>query len=604
MWAGRIDEGKQLADRYIRLFPENNTLVRARQACAEGRRAEVEAIYDAIDKNDSYLNPTRWHLLLLLGRDHEAVNVLRPIAESGVTYQMATYLGYRKFDPQPFPTVMAVLKREGINRPPAANVPYKCPPPEQTSIAVLPFVNMSNDADNEFFSDGIAEEILNVLASIPDLKVAARTSAFAYKGTNTNISHIAEELGVNHILEGSVRKSGNQVRVTAQLIKADDGFHLWSENYDRELTNIFAIQDEIAGSIADALKVSLNLQSGSAGNLTGTKSIEAYEHYLKGMSLWHERTAISLTAAIQEFEAAAAIDPQFAKAYAGQAITWGVIDGYTNMDSTESLAKTIAAAKKALALDPENVESIAIQGIVARYEFRYEDSSEFFKRAMELNPSYASAYQWYGSTLNEMGDLEVALAMLQKAWSLDPRSRIIGVNLAWQFNYMGRDDEAEKIALAVLKFAPEFPDGLNLMFDLKIIDGNCTGAKVYGDQLAVLLKKTVNSTPLYLDLCQQDDPALRKVAIETILAWPELEFSNPAHPSLSYEFDMVDVFIELGELEAAWTMINKSREKKPMLAWVRQRITPNSIRLQCDRRFIKAVEESGIPPTVNPVQCG
>ena len=123
---------------------------------------------------------------------------------------------------------------------------------------------------------------------------------------------------------------------------------------------------------------------------------------------------------------------------------------------------------------------------------------------------------------------------------------------------MGRDDEAEKIALAILEFATEFPDGLNLIFNLMIIDGNCTTLKVYGDQLAAVLKKTVNSTPLYLDLCQQDDPLLRKAATETILAWPELEFSNPAHPSLSYEFDLIDVFIELGELEAAWTMMNKT----------------------------------------------
>jgi len=604
LWAGRIMEARELADRFNRLNPEGAVILTARQACVEGRRAEVEALLLTIDPGNNDDRSERWHLLKLLGRDKEAGDELRVFADSGIPYQIADLLGYNQFDPSPYPSLLTVLEREGIKRPPPVEIPFKCPPPEQTSIAVLPFVNMSNDAENEFFSDGIAEEILNVLASIPDLKVAARTSAFAYKGTNTNISRIADELGVNHILEGSVRKSGNQVRVTAQLIKADDGFHLWSENYDRELTNIFAIQDEIAGSIADALKVSLELQSGSAGNLTGTKSIEAYEHYLKGMSLWHERTAISLTAAIQEFEAAANIDPQFAKAYAGQAITWGVIDGYINMDSTETQAKTSAAAKKALALDPENVESIAIQGLVARNEFRYEDSTELFKRAMELNPSYASAYQWYGLSLAEMGDQEVALAMLQKAWSLDPRSRIIGVNLAWILNFMGRDDEAEKIALALLKFAPEFPDGLNLIFDLKIIDGNCSAAKVYGDQLAALLKKTVNSTPLYLDLCQQDDPALRKAAIEIILAWPELEFSNPAHPSLSYEFDIVDVFVELGELEAAWTMINKSREKKSMLAWVRQRQTPNGIRLQCDQRFIKAVKEAGIPWAVNPVQCG
>jgi len=603
LWAGRIMEARELADRFNRLSPGGAVILTARQACVEGRRAEAEALLLTIDVDRNDGRSERWHLLKLLGKDRQAADELRKFADSGIPYQIADLLTYNQFDPGSFPSLVAFLEREGIKRPPPVEIPFKCPPPEQTSIAVLPFVNMSNDAENEFFSDGIAEEILNVLASIPDLKVAARTSAFAYKGTNTNISRIAEELGVNHILEGSVRKSGNHVRVTAQLIKADDGFHLWSDNYDRELTNIFAIQDEIAASIADALKVSLELESGAAGNLTGTRSIEAYEHYLKGMSLWHERTAISLTAAIQEFEAAAAIDPQFAKAYAGQAITWGVIDGYINMDSTETQAKSVAAAQKALALDPENVESIAAQGLVARNQFRYEDGAEFFKRAMELNPSYATAYQWYGLTLAEMGDPEVALAMLQKAWSLDPRSRIIGVNLAWTLNFMGRDDEAEKIALAMLEFAAEFPDGLNLIFDLMIIDGNCTAAKVYGDQLAALLRKTVNSTPLYLDLCQQDDPALRKAAIETILAWPELEFSNPAHPSLSYEFDMIDVFIELGELEAAWTMIDRAREKKSTLAWVQQRKTPNGIRIQCDQRFIKAVEASKILPPLHPVQC-
>ena len=603
VWAGRILEAKELADRYSRLNPQDDTLVRARQACAEGRRADAEVIYEELDPNDNYDRSSRWHILKLLGNEKQVVEILSSFADSGVPYEMTSWLHYQQFDPTPFPAVMAVLDREGVNRPAAAEIPFKCPPPEQTSIAVLPFVNMSTDADNEFFSDGIAEEILNVLASIPDLKVAARTSAFAYKGTNTNISKIAEELGVNHILEGSVRKSGNQVRVTAQLIKADDGFHLWSDNYDRELTNIFAIQDEIAGSIADALKVSLALESGTAGNLTGTNSIEAYEHYLKGMSLWHERTAISLTAAITEFEKAADIDPQFAKAYAGQAISWGVIDGYKNLNSAETRPKTIAAANRALSLDPENVEAIAIQGIVARYELRYEDSADFFERAMALNPSYASAYQWYAGNLAEMGDPEAGLAMYKKAWSLDPRSRIIGLNLAWALFDMNHAGEAEQIALEVLDFAPEFPDGLNLMLDLKIVEGDCAAAKSYGDKLAAALNKTVNSTPVYLDLCQQDDPAARKAAIETILSWSKLDFSNPEHPSLSYEFDMMSILIELDELEAVWTLLDQSTEKTFLIPWLLSRRTPYGISFQCQQRFRGAVKQAGIPPSVHQVQC-
>ena len=605
MWAGRIQEGQELADRFSRLYPAEDTLVRARQACAEGRRADAEAIFKNLDTNDNYDRSSRWHILKLLGRDREAVEVLRPYADSGVPYEMASWLIYHKFDPSPYPSVMSVLKREGINRPAAVDIPFKCPPPEQTSIAVLPFVNMSTDVENEFFSDGIAEEILNVLASIPDLKVAARTSAFAYKGGNANISRIAEELGVNHILEGSVRKSGNQVRVTAQLIKADDGFHLWSENYDRELTNIFAIQDEIAGSIAEALKVSLELESGSAGNLTGTRSIEAYEHYLKGMSLWHERTAISLASALEEFEAAASLDQQFAKAYSGQAIAWAVIYGYTTLDVAETGPKATVAANRALSLDPENVESIAALGVVARSETRYADAADFFERAMELNPSYASAYQWYGGTLGEMGDPEAGLAMYRKAWSLDPRSRIIGYNLAWRLNGLGHDEEAEQVTLEVLSFAPEFPDGLNLMFGLKLMGGDCAGSRQYGDRLATVLKKDVNSTPLYLDLCQKDNPAQRAAAIETILAWPEIDFANPAHPTLSYVFDLIDILAELGEFDAAWKLIERYAVGDPtVFGWLRTRETENGISLRCDPRVRELTEQSGLPAAIHPVKCG
>ncbi len=603
MWAGRITEARALADRYSRLNAEDVTLVLARQACGEGHRADVEAIYNSLDPNDNYYRSNRWHLLKLLGEEQQAIEALQPYAESGVPFMMASWLVYHKFDPAPFPELLATLDREGINRPPAVEIPFKCPPPEQTSIAVLPFVNMSTDADNEFFSDGISEEILNVLASIPGLKVAARTSAFAFKGSNTKISQIAKELGVNHVLEGSVRKSGNQVRVTAQLIKADDGFHLWSANYDRELTNIFAIQDEIAASIADALKVSLNLDSGSTGNLTGTQSIEAYEHYLKGISLWHERTVPSLNQALVEFEAAATLDPQFAKAYAGQALVWGVINGYTDLDIKETAPKAIAAAERALSLDPENIESLASLGVVARYEGRYTDAIELFKKIISLNPSYATAFQWYGGALGEMGDPVAGVAMYRKAWSLDPRSRIIGYNLAWRLNGLGFDEEAKQLARKVLDFAPDFPDGLNLMFNLELYGGNCAAAKQYGDRLAVALKKAVNNTQLYMDLCQKDDPLLRAQAIETMLAWEEIDFADPANPSLSYIFDFLDIFIELGEFDAAWRIMLKNNDDPFLLSNQRTRRTANAIRFQCDPRFRKLVKQSGLPPAIHPLEC-
>jgi len=597
MWAGRILEGKEIADQYSRLYPEDDLLVRARQACAEGRRADVEAIYASLDPNDNPLS-VRWHILKLLGHEKQATEVLRPLAHPGVPYMLSSYLHYNTFDPGPFPEVMAVLEREGVDRPPAVDIPFKCPTPEQTSIAVLPFVNMSTDADNEFFSDGISEEILNVLASIPDLKVAARTSAFAYKGTNTKIAEIAQELGVNHILEGSVRKSGNQVRVTAQLIKVDDGFHLWSDNYDRELTNIFVIQDEIANSIADALKVSLNLSSGAAGNLTGTQSIEAYEHYLRGMSLWHVRTVPTLKQALEEFDTAISLDSGFAKAHAGLALTWAVIEGYVTINLEESQKKSIEAADKALSLDPNSVEALAALGSIAITQFRYSESLEYFDRAIELNPSFSTAYQWKAGLFLVKGDTQSALNEYQQAWILDPRSRITGNNLAVTLHYLGRKEEARKIAGDVLSFAPDFPEVSKILMHMAISDGDCESVEKYGNHLVDVLSKTTNSTPVYIDICQSEDPDLRARGIETILSWPGYEFSLPEDATLSYPEDLVFMLVSLGEFEAALEIARKNRDYygHVVLTRLRNDRSANGLKFYCDPRVQELIEQTDVPP--------
>ena len=475
----------------------------------------------------------------------------------------------------------------------------------QKSIAVLPFVNMSTDANNEFFSDGISEEILNVLASIPDLKVAARTSAFAYKGTNTKIAEIAKELGVNHILEGSVRKSGNQVRVTAQLIKADDGFHLWSENYDRELTNIFAIQDEIAGSIADALKVSLKLTSGVAGNLTGTQSIEAYEHYLKGMSLWHERTVPSLHQASTEFETAISLDPEFAKAYAGLALVWAVIEGYVTINPPESQRKAINAANRALSLDPENVEALVALGSIATFQFRFPDAINFFDRASKLNPSFATAYQWRAALMLRMGDTQNALKNYRKAWSLDPRSRIIGNNLATTLHYLDRKQEAKEIAGEVFGFAPDFPEISKVLMHLAMSEGDCESVKQYGNNIADILNKTSNATPVYVDLCQSQDSAARAKGIEIMLSWPMKGFSSPDDPLLSYPEDIVFTLVELGEFEFALVLAQRERDyySNIVLTRLRNNKTVNGLKFYCDPRVQDLFEQTPIPPLEGEDVC-
>jgi len=232
----------------------------------------------------------------------------------------------------------------------------------QKSIAVLPFVNMSDDAGNEYFSDGISEEILNALAKVRELKVAGRTSSFAFKGQNQDLRQIGETLGVKHILEGSVRKAGNQVRITAQLIKVDDGFHLWSDSYDRELDNIFTIQDEIASAILVQLKA--HLMDGESAVSTPVDT-QAYELYLLARQRVYERTAASIRMAIERLDEAFAIDDSYAPAYAlkGIAVILMSEDNYGDLHSQRSKEESRPLLDKALELDSGSAEALAGTGL-------------------------------------------------------------------------------------------------------------------------------------------------------------------------------------------------------------------------------------------------
>jgi len=472
------------------------------------------------------------------------------------------------------------------------------------SVAVLPFVNMSADPDNEYFSDGIAEELLNVLASIPELKVAARTSAFAYKGTNAKVAQIADELGVNHVLEGSVRKDGNRVRVTAQLIKASDGFHLWSDTYDRELTNIFAIQDEIAGSIADALKVTLQLEPGTAGNHTGTVSIPAYEHYLRGMQLWHLRTAASLDAAIGEFNAAIELDPQFAKAHAGLALVWAVYDGYVIIDRNATISNTLASADRALELDPDSVEAMAAKAQALRAQWRFDEADALFRTIQELSPSFATAFQWHGLLLASMGRGAEALEQLRKAWSLDPRSRVIGYNLAGILGWSGHLGEAIPTLNQVLSFAPDFPDGNDSMMVLQIMAGDCGEADRFARRTANLLNKSNPDFQAIADICRPPTPDSRQRAFRKMVDWPKVDFIDPHNPALMYGLELALLMGHFGEFDLLFEYLDKESTDKEILVWLRMWQSGNATQFRCDERLRALERKFGVPPLANPVACG
>ena len=314
------------------------------------------------------------------------------------------------------------------------------------SIAVLPFVNMSADVDNEYFSDGISEELLNVLAKIGTLHVASRTSAFAYKGKDLPLSQIARELKVENVLEGSVRKAGNRVRITAQLINAESDRHIWSETYERELVDIFEIQEEISNHIVDALKIALNVNETEAlvRARRPTENTEAYELYLQGRYAWRLRHEDNLRKSIELFEKAIAIDPGFARAYEALAQAWAVMPAWSDVRRVEASSKAKPYALKALELDPALVGAEAILAEWALNERQWARVLEMYPSIISREPRNPTLHQWYAEALALMGYLSRALDEMLIAYDLDPASPVINQSIAWIAGLNHKDDLAIK----------------------------------------------------------------------------------------------------------------------------------------------------------------
>jgi TolB-like protein/Tfp pilus assembly protein PilF len=606
LWAGRNDEAALMARRYLALVPGGQPVLEARQACATGDRATAEAMLNRFDNDTVQALSNIWLIHSMLGNRREATETLDTLTDSGVPYMLASFLGYRQFDPRPYPELMAVLEREGVVLPDVQEPPYACPPPEETSIAVLPFVNTSADPENEFFSDGVSEEILNVLARVPELKVAARTSSFSYKGQNEKVGVIAEELGVNHVLEGSVRKVGNQVRVTAQLIQASDGFHLWSETYDRELDNIFAIQDDIAQQIAEAMRVSLVEESQPVGNLTGTTSLAAYEHYLRGIGLWHERTAVSLRSARDAFEAAIAEDEEFAKAHSGLALTWAVWAGYMDSDHRETRTLASQHAERALQLDPGNFEAHAALGQVAAGDpDDWEDVVKHYDTAIELNPSFATAYQWYGRFRQFRGDHDSARALFERALALDPRSRIAKTNLAWGFISAGDLAQATRHMNEALEQYPDFPDALSGIVVLGTVNGTCDEVGMAARKLVRVLRKSYDRADRYVALCEAGSGPEAEAVLQEMLDWGEFRYADSESPHLLYDIDFWILATELGDFEAATGALRGMDERWAPgdFGWMQNDQRPAAIRFNCTETARSLYASKGAPPPSKPLRC-
>ena len=370
-----------------------------------------------------------------------AVNKLRDLlgdsAHSPRFIESLPRLGYRFVAP--------VLKPERAS-----------PHPEKTMLVVLPIENLGADREPEYFADGLTEELISQLGRINPkrLGVIARTSAFHYKNSKKSIAEMATELGVEYALEGSVRREGQRVRITLQLIQAQDQTHLWSANYDRDMKDVLAVHADVARQVGKALAFELLPRDLSAPLAFDAN---AHEAYLRGRFYFGQRTEEALKRAIRSFQTALSIEPRCARSYSGMADCYGLLCWFGALSPQEAGPKASAAAGRAIAFDPSLSEPHASMGLVKFwYEWDWKAAEQEFLKAIELNSSYASAYQWYGSYLNAMGRLEEAQAIQWHARELDPFSLILNMNAADPFFYGRKYQQAVQHLLALLEQEPRF----------------------------------------------------------------------------------------------------------------------------------------------------
>jgi len=323
------------------------------------------------------------------------------------------------------------------------------------SIAVLPFENLSDDKNTAYFSDGITEEILDALAQIPNLKVAARRSAFQFKGNDLDLRKIGQVLGVAHVLEGSLQKAGDQVRINVQLVDVQNGLQAWSEKYDRKLDNVFAVEDEIAKAIATKLRVQLTGGAGQPLVVDSTNNPQAHELYLRGLTLLAARGP-GLLEARDSFQKAVNLDAGYAQAWGALAVTELLLPSY-GLDSFDaSLPRGESAAQRALSLDPNTASAHVAVGLANTFRCRWPEADQALRRALVLAPGDTEAVNQYAQFLSTVGQLEASLREIERAQQLDPLSPIISVIHAGALAALRRDDAAEAQIKSVLAAHPEF----------------------------------------------------------------------------------------------------------------------------------------------------
>jgi serine/threonine protein kinase/Tfp pilus assembly protein PilF len=435
----------------------------------------------------------------------------------------------------------------------------QAPPPSGewgASIAVLPFRDFSPNKDQEYFCQGMTDAIINKLAALEDLKTISLSSVMRYKDTDKDIRTIGRELGVTKILEGSIQKEQNRIRLSAQLINVGDDAHLWSHTYDKELESVFAIQDEISRSIVDVLKIRLFGREGNALAKRYTDNVDAYNAYAQGRYLWSKRTEESLKRSIEYFERAIELDPNYALAYAGLSDAWGVLPSNVGYPAGEAAAKAKEAAGKALEIDDGLAEAHASMGLALMVEGKGEEAEPEFLRAIELNPGYAYAHYWYSMSLDLMARREDGMRELEAAYELNPLSVVILTNLMEKKLSSGRSQEAAELFERAVEIEPS-RRGTYESYAHTLI--NCNeperAIEIFRRAMAVDSSYTQGYAEIayaYADMEDYDAAiGMAKMAIET----------SPEDPK-SYE-TLGGVYALSGDLDSAIASFKTALEKDP-----------------------------------------
>jgi TolB-like protein/Tfp pilus assembly protein PilF len=458
----------------------------------------------------------------------------------------------------------------------------------EKSIAVLPFENRSEDQANAYFAEGVQDEILTRLSKIADLKVTSRTSTQHYKSAPKNLAEIAKQLGVAHILEGSVQKSGDAVRVNVQLIKAANDSQVWAETFDRKLTDIFSVESDVAKAIADQLRAHITRQEEQVIAAKPTKNIDAYDAYLRGRYFWNKRTSDGIKHAIEHFQQSIERDPDFALGYVGLADSYIALTFYNFAAPHETMPKAKESAVKALALDDTLAEAHAsLAHVLMNYDWNWSAAEKEFKRSIELNPNYATAHEWYAiHYLTATSRLEEAVQEMKKALELEPASLVMNTFMGATLYYAGRYDEAIDECRRTIEMDPNFAVAhwhLGLAYEQKQVLDAAT------EEFKKAISLSGGSPLMRAALGRAYAEAQEKHEANKMLD----ELNELAKQQYVSAYEVATIYVALGNTEQAFQSLEEAyAEHSFHLVYLN--VSPQFKPVRSDRRFQDLVQRIGL----------